>query len=104
MNEFIIAMSGLPVGFWSLLSVIAAGTLLKYVEKWLNKGKEQKENRDELRVEMDKLRKRFDAMEAESDAWRSKYYLNEEEIALLRAFIRGLGQEPPIRTNKPLGE
>ena len=97
MTEFLNAISQLPAGFWAVLSTLAGGVVLKITEKWLNKNKEARENRDELRTEIEKMRTRIDKLEEEADDWRKRYYLNEEEIAILRAFIRGLGQEPPAR-------
>ena len=95
-------LSQLPAGFWTLMVTLAGGVLLKIVESFLNKPKAAKDQRDELRTEIDKMRERIDKLELEADDWRKRYYLNEEEVALLRSFIRGLGHEPPQRQGNPL--
>ena len=97
MMDLLDFITKLPAGFWTLMVTLAGGAVLKIVEKFLNRDKQARENRDELRTEIDKLLKRVDALEAENDDWRRRYYLNEEEVAILRSFIRGLGHEPPQR-------
>lgn len=69
----------------ALLGTLFGGAGIKFLEQWLGRAKEKADVgaqiRDELRKEIDSLRAQLtaadakeDALEAEVDSWRGKYY------------------------------
>lgn len=104
-------------GFVALAGTIFGGAGLKIIESWLGRAKERATEaqtmRDELRKEIDSLRKQLSDSDAEEkrlegviEDWRSKYYdLRDEkqqvvtQVTLLRD--RLLAYEKSIGLAKP---
>lgn len=87
--------------WFALIGTIFGGVGLKIVEKFLNKNVERVSERKDYRDEIKELRERLDKVESEVDTWRERYYHNEEEIQTLRAFMIGMGIDPPVRVPLP---
>lgn len=78
-------------GFIALVGTLFGGAGLKMIESWLGRAKQRQEAnqvmRDELRKEIESLRMQLTSanieeqrLEAEIEAWRSKYYdLRDEQ-------------------------
>lgn len=98
MMEF---LKDIPPSLYALIGTIVGGVGLKLIEHWLNRDVQVIAERRDYRDEITELRDRLDKVEAEVDEWRDRYYHNEEEIHTLRAFIIGMGKEPPARNPLP---
>ena len=94
-------LAAVPPAYLALIGTIFGGVGLKIIEKMLNRDNDYREDKKDYRDEIKELRDRLDKVEAEVDEWRERYYHNEEEIHTLRAFIIGMGSEPPERKALP---
>lgn len=70
----------------ALIGALAGGTVLKIVEAWLNRGKEetdqQSDYRDELRKDIESLRAELTRTRAEVEQYRDKYYQVQEQLSI----------------------
>lgn len=69
----------------ALIGALAGGSVLKIIEYWLNRGKsqvdQQAQYRDELRKDIDTLRKELSETQTELDSYREKYFALRAETA-----------------------
>lgn len=80
---------------WVALAIaLFGGAGIKVVEKFLNRNKDREDlasrMREELRVEIERHKKRADEAEDEADQWRDRYYRLLEERELKNAADRNL--------------
>lgn len=94
----------------ALIGTVVATVGLKVTEHWLNRNKNQnddaKQIRDELRIQIVAQKEEIDRIEADAEAWRTKYYdlrdqymkqNTELTLALdkLKATVKSLDVQPP---------
>ena len=99
----------LSTGWQALLLTTIAAIVLKVVEFFLNKRKDHQqveaneatEIRKEQRAEISELRDNYEAIMAERDTWRTRYYEAREEVtkareemSILRIALERLGVDP----------
>lgn len=91
--------TGLDPAWIALIATLCGGLGLKITEHWLGKNKVKVDDaariRDELRLEITRLREDKKAAEEEVDEWREKYYDILGELSDARAFILSKGLALP---------
>lgn len=88
-------------GFIALLGTLFGGAGLKVIEKWLGKSAEKRSERRDLNEEITNLVNRIDKLENEVTQWRTMYYHEQEQVALLRVLvIQNGGQLPETTVSK----
>lgn len=85
-------------GFLALLGTLFGGAGLKVVEKWLHRDIDDRSARKDFREEVNDLNGRIDKLEDEVTQWRTLYYHEQEQVALLRVMVIQLGGQLPQTT------
>lgn len=93
------AASGLDPAWIAVLGAMFGGAGLKVTEAWLGRNKVRVDDatniRNELRLQIDDLRKENEALEDDRDTWRDKYYGAQDLIIRLKIALISRGITPP---------
>lgn len=85
-------------GFVAIFGTLFGGVVLKIVEKHLSKAMNESAIRRDLHNEVKDLMERLDKVENEVTHFRTLYYAEQENVALLRVMVIQLGGELPETT------
>jgi predicted nuclease with TOPRIM domain len=101
MNPGVAASSGilseLPPTLYAIVAGLIIGTLVKVINKGLDRSKNKLDEhlslRKELREELDAVKKELYALQDEVDEWKQKYYAQLQLTAELRIAVMKLTDE-----------
>lgn len=78
----------------ALIGTVCGGVGLKVVEHWLTRNQRTLNTRRDLREELTELANRIDQLEDEITQWRTRYYQEQEKVAVLRVQLVNAGMTP----------
>lgn len=88
-------LGSIPPGLWALAGTVVGGVGLKLLEQHLARTQGVREDRRDFRSEISELVTRVDQLEHEVETWRTRYFEQQENVAILRRAIIDLGGTPP---------
>lgn len=79
-------------GWQALILTVIGAAVLKIVEWFLNRTKQKSDEttqyRQELRSDVEMLKRQATDVQHELDGWREKYYESREELAIVKAALQ----------------